>query len=162
MFRAFVLADDFRAQFGPDAAEAIKTILESVSRSQSIAEVRDRIQERHLRVGIYVCNPDGACTWCNEWLAEAFGRDERDMHGYGWLSSVEPSERIRAKEHWDYCLQSGIPYEDEYTVVNRRSGKTWRAKTDAVSVIKGGVLLAIVGRVFEAKRAPDDSDVTKA
>lgn len=161
LVRAALLADSFHDHFGPDAAEAVRTIVDGLKRAQTISEIRNRIQERHLRCGIYVCGPDGHCLFANEWLAEAFGIDLPDMQGYGWLSAIESSDRERAVSKWKHCIENGFPYEDEYTVVNKRTGKTWRAQTDALSITVDGVLVAFMGQVVQ-KQEPHDSDLTRA
>lgn len=159
--RAVVLAEQFRHQFGPASAETIRAILDDVTRSQSVHELRHRIQERTLRVGIYVCGPDGRCTWANEWLAESFGIDRADMRGYGWLNAIDGKERPRILEQWKFAIKNGTPYQTEYVVENKRSGKTWTAQTESFAVIQDGAVVCHVGYVVP-KRSVPDSDVTHA
>jgi len=159
--RAAVLADAFHAQFGPEAAETLKQIVDDVQRSQTVTQLRQRIAERHLRVGVYVCGPDGRCTWSNEWLAEAFGIDRDNMRGFGWLNAIDAEQRLEATERWKYAVRNGVPYVDEYTVVNGRIGKTWQAQTEAFAIEQDGGVVCYVGYVVQ-RRAVSDSDVTHA
>lgn len=159
--RAIILADDFRTRFGPEAAATIRELLDDVTRSQTVQQLRQRIAERHLRVGVYVCGPDGRCNWSNEWLAEAFGIDRANMHGYGWLNSIATNERMQSIERWKYAVANGTPYSDEYTIENVRTSKTWRAQTEAFAIEQDGRVVCYVGYVIQ-KRTPDDSDLTHA
>lgn len=159
--RALVIADDFHTQFGAEAAATIREILDDVTRSQTVQQLRQRIAERHLRVGVYVCGPDGRCNWSNEWLAEAFGIDRDQMRGYGWLNAIATDERMQAIERWKYAVNNGTPYVDEYTITNTRSGKTWRAQTEAFAIQEQGGVVCYVGYVVQ-KKTQHDSDVAHA
>lgn len=162
LMRAVYVADSIHAQFGPEAAATLRAITDDLSRSRTVQEFRHRLAERHLRIGIYVCSPCGKCTWCNEWLAEAFGIDRADMNGLDWLRGIEAGDGLRAADKWVHAVAHGIPYQDEYKVHNTRTGKDWIAVTEAFAIQDDGVVACYVGYVVPKGEGPGDSDVTRA
>lgn len=145
--RALRIAHGFGDHFGVEAAATIYQILKSVERSQSESEIRHRIVEAKLGIGVYICDPQGRCTWCNEFLAESFGRDREQMLDFGWLAALDPSDADESFRHWAYAVEHGLPYRHRYRVINRRSGLEWLAETEAVAVTHGDQLLCYVGWV---------------
>lgn len=147
--RAIVIANDFNTHFGPQAAGTIRSVLDVVSRSQSEQQVRQKIAERHLRLGIYICGKDGQCTYANEWLCEHFGIDSTRMIGMGWLDAVAAVDKQRVFQEWVNAVENGLPYRTSYMVHNRQSDETWQARTEAFAVNRGGQVVFYVGYVVE-------------
>ena len=100
--RTFILSDDFYNLFGDTLASTIKMLHDSVQKSNDILEVRMRISERYLKIGLYVCDLEGKAVWLNDVICEMFGLDSRSMLGFGWLQAIHPCDRERVNEEWIY------------------------------------------------------------
>ena len=105
------------AQFGK--------IAETVSRlenNQIEAKELRRIQADQDRTAYYRCRADGRCYEVSQPLCELFGLTEKEMlsnDGAGWVSVIEhPSD---AWQTWTVSVSNNLPYEDEYTIVNRET-----------------------------------------
>jgi PAS domain-containing protein len=103
------------AQFGK--------IAETVSRledNQVEAKELRRIQAAQDKTAYYRCAADGRCYEVSQPLCELFGLTEKEMlsnDGAGWVSVIEhPSE---AWQNWVVSVSNNLPYEDEYTLINR-------------------------------------------
>lgn len=137
--------------FGDDAGTEIQRLFAIIARSDGEQQLRQRVVESHLRIGVYECDLDGKCLWANPYLAELFGLDEQDMHGYGWLSAIVKEERVAAQKRWRTSIEHGIPYDDAYTIENKRTSSRFRCHTRAELVKADGEPLCFIGWVTIAK-----------
>lgn len=133
--RTVVLGVRFYHVFGDNPADSIKTLYEAVQTSHDTLEVRVKIAERFLKIGIYICGVDGKFLWTNEHLQELMGLDSQDMLGFGWLQAIAPEDRKRVHEEWMYAVKEGIEYNCKYTIVNHRTNKLIQVSTTAISVV---------------------------
>lgn len=133
--------------FGDGAGSEIQRLFAIIARSDGEQQLRQRVIESHLRIGVYECDLDGKCLWSNPYLAELFGIDERYMHGYGWLSAVIKEERVAVQKRWRTSVENGIPYDDIYTVENKRTQTRHRCRTRAELVRADGEPLCFIGWV---------------
>lgn len=147
--RGLWIASQLHSEFGDDAARQIRKLFDDLASARSIEEVRQTVAEKHLRIGIYICDPTGACTWSNEFLAESFGVDESKMRGYGWISAINENEQLVVHSRWVTSIENGLPYHAEYTVENKRTGQSWRAVTEARPLKRHGEVVSYVGWVTE-------------
>ena len=79
-----------------------------------------RIQASQDKTAYYRCRPDGRAYEVSQPLCELFGLTADEMlanDGAGWVSAIEhPTE---AWQHWVASINSNLPYEDSYTIINR-------------------------------------------
>lgn len=118
--RALVLGDRFHIVFGENPAEAIKAIHDAIQTSYEVCELRQQITERHIKIGIFICDIAGRCTWSNDYLNELFCLDSKDVKGFGWLQSIAQHDRKRVNDHWLYSIANDIAYDCDYTIVNKK------------------------------------------
>jgi PAS domain S-box-containing protein len=149
--RILPTVDNLHFRFGETPIEELHRIVSSIQSSVGEIEIRQRIAERHLAIGVYVCDTEGRCTWANDYLCEAFGLDSTEMQGHGWLAAVASSERIRVHAAWVAAVSSQIPYEERYKVVNRHDASEWNAITEAWPVKVEDRILCYVGYVTRSK-----------
>ncbi|HZW10164.1 MAG TPA: PAS domain S-box protein [Phycisphaerales bacterium] len=71
------------------------------------AEDAVRASERHARVLlsslpqlVWTCTPEGVCDFVSQRWLEYTGRSEAEQLGSGWLSSLHPDDRRRARDAW--------------------------------------------------------------
>lgn len=151
LFDILRAGDGLHREFGPDAATQIRAMLERVTRSTDELQVRQKIAEQHLRIGIYICRPDGRCSWANDYLCELFGRSQDQMHGFGWIDAVHDDDRKRVYEEWHFATENVLPYRTTYAVVH--GGDVVPVKTEAFAVTHGkrvdGDVVFYVGFVIE-------------
>lgn len=133
--RSINLGHRFHNTFGDTPAETIKDLYDSIQCSYDTMEVRQRIAEKFIKLGIYICSPEGKCIWSNECLNEIFGLDSEDMKGNGWLKAVAEKDRVRVNEHWIYCVRNKISYECDYCIHNHRNDTYTNVTTNAIAVL---------------------------
>jgi PAS domain S-box-containing protein len=133
--RTFLLSNDFYNLFGDTPASTIKMLHDSVQKSNDILEVRMRISERYLKIGLYVCDLEGKAVWLNDVICEMFGLDSRSMLGFGWLQAIHQHDRERVNEEWMYAINKELTYNSSYTICNCRSNISLNVKTTAIAVV---------------------------
>lgn len=144
--RSIMLGNKFYSIFGVDPAKTIKEVHDSIRSAHDVLEIRQQISERYLKIGIYICDLSGKCTWTNDYINEIFGLDSRDMREFGWTSAIHPDDRKRVHEEWLYSINNGISYNCEYTICNEREDIAIEVRTDAVAVINDqGIKQCYVG-----------------
>lgn len=94
-------------------------------------------------VPMYECDKEGKCILANTALCELFGLSEQEMLGNGWLSAIAPEDRQQCWEHFQHSIKLDIPYEWNYTVVNYKTHKRLRCKTEVTVLrdVKGKPIL---------------------
>lgn len=132
-------------EFGDDPIRKLSAVIRDIEASYGELEIRRRIIERHLEIGIYTCSPTGEYIWVNDVLAESFGMDSTEITGNGWVSAVAEEEQERIFDHWKRAVNNNLPYADRYLV--RTEHREWMAKTEAWPVVSKGRLLCYVGYV---------------
>lgn len=133
--RSFTLSDKFHDLYGDDPAEKIKSTQELHRYAKELLSVRVSISEQWLKIGMYICNKEGSCTWTNEYLNNIFGLDSQEMLGFGWLASIHQSDRKRVNEEWLYAIDNKIPYDSSYFITNVRDNLLISVKTKALAVV---------------------------
>ena len=148
-------AKEMEAAFGNTPGQTIKGLLQELSMKRTVDEIQRNMMASHLGLGLYICSPDGKCLYANDVLCEIFGRDLHDMVDFGWLASIEGSERLSVHQVWMDCIKSQLPYNCTYTVVNPRTKARHSCSTMAVPVKAGSVVTAYVGSLVDLKRSGD-------
>ena len=133
--RSLSLSNKFHDLFGDNPAEKIKDTHELHRYAKDLLTARVSISEQWLKIGVYICNKEGECTWTNEYLNNIFGLDSQDMLGFGWLSSIYKDDRKRVNEEWLYAIRNNIPYDSTYFVVNNRDNLLISVKAKALAVV---------------------------
>ncbi|HEY9639481.1 MAG TPA: PAS domain S-box protein, partial [Coleofasciculaceae cyanobacterium] len=95
-------------------------------------------------VGIFRCDPAGACLYVNErWCAIA-GLTEAQSLGWGWIDSVHPDDHDRALMEAARAAKVGLPFHSEFRFLRSDGSITWVlaqavAETDQAERITGYV-----------------------
>ena len=147
--RVLPAIDGLHELFGDNPIEELHRLCVDTRASVGEIEIRQRIAERHLTIGVYVTDTAGRCTWANDYLCDAFGIDSSDMRGFGWLSAILENERFRVHQVWSSAVENQLPYEQHYTVAPRDGRANWRAYTEAWPVRVAEKIICYVGYVRE-------------
>ena len=75
--RSLSLSNKFHTLFGDDPAEKIKSTQELHRYAKDLLNIRVSISEQWLKIGVYICNKEGECTWTNEYLNNILGLDSQ-------------------------------------------------------------------------------------
>lgn len=143
--RAIVAADRLHDLLGRTPVDELHRIVSETATSVGEIGIRQRITERHLSIGIFVCDASGRTTWANDYLCESFGIDSSSIDGFGWLSAVAKPDRQRVYEEWTRCVQNDLPYRDRYMVEPQHGGQPWECVTEAWPKKEGERTLYYVG-----------------
>jgi PAS domain S-box-containing protein len=133
--RSTLLGNRFHDLFGPTPADAIKALHDTIQTSTGLLEARQQIAEKYLKIGIYICDLEGKCTWTNDYLNNMFGLDSNEMRGSGWLQAVHPADRQRTNNEWQYAIKNNIAFNCEYTICNRKDCVSILVLAEAVAVL---------------------------
>lgn len=132
--RAFSILCRLHDSLGPNADAQIINALEEGSKIRAELLLRMQLVERHLDIGVYLCDADGKCVFASSILCEQFGLDSQEMLGFGWSAVIPTKQRQRVVEYWQSCVSGGIPYSDQYEINNAVTGRHLRVITEAYKV----------------------------
>ena len=153
-YRVWLSIDHLHSEFGADPVKKLAAIIRGMEADSSEIELRQRITETHLGIGVYSCATDGRCTWANDTLIQGFGIDSSQILGYGWTSAIDENERDRVVKKWTQAVKDVLPYKEHYKVIPPNGLKPWNAITEAWPVVVGGKMICVIGYV---KRVQDAS-----
>jgi len=149
--RLWSAIDRLHVELGDDPVGSLIEAIRAIEASHGEIEIRQRISERHLAIGIYVCeSPTGKCTWANDWLCHALGLDSREIKGWGWLAAIAKEDQRRVHDAWSNAVEQELPYEERYTV-EPDGEKSWVAITEAWPVKQRDVIVCYVGYVTKTQ-----------
>lgn len=158
VYRTWRLVDRLYAEFGSDPLASLLELIRDIEASHGELEIRQRISERHLEVGIYICqraDEGGGLIWANDWLCETLGLDSRQMEGQGSLLAVAPEYRQHSYEKWQHSIKHNIPYVDEMEIIPPSGKDPFMVKTQAWPVKnRKGEIIFYVGYTIRADRLP--------
>lgn len=132
--RSFVLGDRMHTVFGESPAEAIKAVHDAIQTSYEVCELRQQIAERHIQIGVFICDIKGRTTWTSQYLNDLFNLDSKDMRGSGWLQSIHESDRKRVNDHWLYSIANDIAYDCDYTIIDKVDHRQILVTATAIAV----------------------------
>lgn len=132
--------------FGEDAGDKLQALIKEINHAQTVADVTRNLIHKHLDVGVYVCDPAGACVWVSPHLASMFAMAEQEMLGFGWVAPI--TDKFRAHTAWKQSVDNRIPYSDRYIVHPQNGAPAFKAMTEAMPVTAAdGTALCYVGYV---------------
>ena len=149
MWAAHSTAEGISLAFGRDAGVKLRGIIAELNHRADICELKHRINEEHLKVGVYVCDAFGKCEYVNKVLADLFGMQAEDMKGYGWLKPVNDAHRVHAD--WKFAIANGLPYRATYTL-SVDAGKELGVYTEAFPVEEDGQVVKYLGVVKQVNK----------
>jgi len=147
--RIAISANRIHSEFGDSAFNRLVDIVQKNQVAIEQIYIRTHISERLHNIGIYVCDPEGKCTWANDWLCEAFGLDSHNMHGFGWLAAIKKSEQPRVYDSWTNAIKQHTPYIEDYQVHPPNQKTSWTAHTEAWPILIDEKLICYVGHVLK-------------
>jgi PAS domain-containing protein len=135
LVRATAAADDLARNLGGKAGRAIKEMMVEIYEAIDIASAERAMLAKHVNVGIYICEPSGECTSANPVLANMFGMQISEMHGWGWTRAVKVEQRKRVREAWQHSVEGHLPYEATYLIEPLNGKPECWVRTAAVPVM---------------------------
>ena len=87
-------------------------------------------------VCVYVCKPTGECIYASSALCKLFGKQEKEMHGYGWVSAISENYRELEFNKWINSVKNKTPYISVYPIEVNNILKHISTKADAVPKIE--------------------------
>lgn len=147
------LSDSFHEHFGDFPAKKIKELHDAISRSSDTLELRQSISEKHIGIGIYICEAEtGRCLWSNELLNELFELDSVDMKGFGWAAPIYESDPAKVLDVWRASVKDNNPYYATYKIKGKRTGQVKEVTTHAIAVMDdNNQIMCYVGYLYEIK-----------
>ena len=86
------------------------------------SEERFRTLSNTLPAFIFVADVNGANTYSNRVFQTYTGKSSQELSGSGWLDTVHPEDRERAKAGWSGAWQTGKSYDAEYRFHHHADG----------------------------------------
>lgn len=119
--------------FGPEGANVLKAAMVEIQSRHTRLSAKLDVITRNMSIGLYVCSPDGRCSWCTQYLADLFQLPMEEMMGYGWLKHVVEPQNVY--QHWRWSVDNRTPYRHEYEITNATKHKIYRIYTEAYPVM---------------------------
>jgi len=76
-------------------------------------------------VGVYLCDPDGRCTYVNDKWLSMWGGTLNEALGYGWVEAIHPEDRELIRTAWAQMIESRGNWGLEYRFLHRNGKVTW-------------------------------------
>jgi len=151
--KSIELSNSFHEHFGTFPAKKIKDLHNTISRSSNTLELRQSISEKHMQIGIYICEAEtGRCVWTNDFLNELFEMDSTHMKDYGWAAAIHESDSAKILDIWREAVTENNPYYAEYKIKGRLTNRVKHISTHAIAVTdENHQKLCYVGYMYEIK-----------
>lgn len=151
--KSIKLSNSFHEHFGDFPAKKIKELHNTISRCSNTLELRQSISEKHIGIGIYICEAEtGRCLWSNQLLNELFEMDSVDMKGFGWAGSIIGEDSARILDIWRTAVKDNNPYYATYKIKGIITGLVKEVTTHAIAVMdESGQIMCYVGYLYEVK-----------
>jgi PAS domain S-box-containing protein len=127
------IINSLEKEFSKNGGKSIKDQINRIDDAVSLAELRSKmIASNLLSTGAFECDAAGNYTWANKAACDMFGLSFEEFIGKGWLTSVIDDERANVWKTWIEAINLDIPYEVEYTIVNRQTHVSFRVRVVAI------------------------------
>lgn len=147
------LSNSFHEHFGDFPAKKIKELHNTISRSSNTLELRQSISEKHIGIGIFICEAEsGKFLWTNELLNELFEMDSVEMKGYGWAGVICEEDSAKILDIWRTAVKNNNPYYATYKIMGRITNRVKEVTTHAIAVLdENEQIMCYVGYLYEIK-----------
>jgi PAS domain S-box-containing protein len=126
------MINSFYREFSTNGGKSIKDQITRIDDNTRLSELRSKlVATTLLTTGSFECSPDGLLTWGNKALCDLLGLSFDELLGKGWLSAVDEEERANVWFQWMENVENGIPHESVFTVNNRKTGESFRCRSNA-------------------------------
>ncbi|OOQ58819.1 PAS domain-containing protein [Mucilaginibacter pedocola] len=71
---------------------------------------------------IWTCNPDGSVDYYNRYWFDYTGLNMQETRSFGWGLILHPEDVEKDSIKWNYCLDTGTPYESEIRFKRQADG----------------------------------------
>jgi PAS domain S-box-containing protein len=136
---------DIEHHLGKEAGKVLKEMISKNRIEVLVDELRLNIIENNIGLGIFICNPEGICTYSNKTLAKMFGLSQAEMIGHGWVGPIVDKEK--AFNNWKFSVNNKVPYRDEYMVRVNGVEHRYYAEAEPSVADKTNEVLGYVGIV---------------
>lgn len=101
------------------------------------------------RVGMWVCNEKGECTWLNRQWLEFAGRDLASQIGSGWLETVHPGDRESAAQVYLAAFERRETFTLDYRLRRADGEYRWHTAIGTPRVSQNNEFLGYLGLSLE-------------
>lgn len=121
-------------EFSKNSGKSIKDQITRIDNNTKVSDSRIRLIATNLvSTGLFECDASGMYTWVNKALSDMFGLEREEMLENGWISAIVAEDRNRVWKNWTECVAQHIPYEEEYTVFNRKTNEEFSVRVVAIA-----------------------------
>jgi diguanylate cyclase (GGDEF)-like protein/PAS domain S-box-containing protein len=100
------------------------------------SEERFRALSEHAPVGIVQTDEHGNCWYANRRFCELVGRTEDEVHGTGWIETLDRHDHAGVLDRWMQVLASGQTFDSEL-LVDRADGTAVHLRATAGPIRTG-------------------------
>lgn len=144
------------------------SLRDSVARTEAtvnllVGQVRARA-DADVDTATLDCDSEGRVDWLSRALMTWTHRTSDELKGYGWISSIHPSEREDVAEEWARCIKHGRQFDSAFRLIDR-AGDTVLVRMSAMpvvtrragntSVVRWVATLRVINLTTEALAAPE-------
>jgi PAS domain S-box-containing protein len=127
------------------------------------SEERFRIMANSAPVLLWVVDPQGNCSFCNQSLLDFTGRTLAQELGRGWFESVHPSDRPHCLETYETALTNRRSFEIEYRLRRADGSYRWMIDRGVPRTMPDGSFGGYIGsRIDITDRKQAEAEIRKA
>lgn len=128
------LVTSMNEQLKPNGGLSIFDRVRSIQEQVLIGDARGKMPW-DASAAWYECDAEGSNKHSSPALCEMWGMSAEEMSGSGWtMAIISTAEREKAWMNWKSAVEMDIPYDDVYTIRNRRTKEVRRVRTFTKSV----------------------------
>lgn len=110
--------DSLVAELRPNGGKSLRDLVEKINENTTYNREYVRATLDNDIQMIYETDPKGEYVWVNDTYGRYTGKQEHDLLGYGWMSTIPSDERHRVRTEWESCIEEHRDFSLEYEVVS--------------------------------------------
>lgn len=125
------------------------SIKDAITRIESrIGRLEDnqRIVMNVQNVAFWESDADGLVTYVSPALCKLVGRSESEIMGNNWVSCIEPSDKEKVFDAWNFSVETKSPF-DEYYRYKKPDGGNVHVWGLAFHKVENGKLIGSLGKL---------------
>jgi PAS domain S-box-containing protein len=123
------------------------------------SEARYRTIGEMIPYGIWICDPQGKCTYASQIFLDMLGITFEDAIEFGWSERLKPGTRESTIAAWKACIEAGTNWEYEHIYMDKHGEERYVLARGIAVKNESGEILSWVGvniDISELKQAQNE------
>lgn len=129
-----------------NSGNSIKDIVSRIESRIARLEDNQRIVMNVQNIAFWESDDNGLVTYASPALCKLVGRSESEIMGNNWVSCIDPAEKEKVFDAWNFSVETKSPFDEEYSY-RREDGKIIRVWGLAFHKVEKGKLIGSLGKL---------------